>query len=93
MRKTGMESLCSLDSDHHINHRNTSDLPPLQLSQEQRELGGHVDGSGGRRLPGPAQSTTRRNDRVWVRWGQGWERWIEPAADDLYDKPAYRWRA
>ena len=40
------------NSHQRVDHRNPSDLPPLQLSQEQRELGCHVHGSSERRLPG-----------------------------------------
>jgi hypothetical protein len=59
------------NSYHDVDHRDPVDLPPLQLSQEQREPGCHVDGSGESRLPVPAQSATDQQNVVWVRWGQG----------------------
>jgi hypothetical protein len=47
-------------SHHDIHYSDAVDLPSLQLSQEQRELGRHVHGSGRSRQPGPAQPATER---------------------------------
>jgi hypothetical protein len=59
------------NADYHINPGHTSDLPPLQFSQEQRELGCHADGSGRRKPPGPAQLATKTNNVMRLRRGQG----------------------
>jgi len=49
----------------------------FQLGPEQRELGRHVDGSGKRRLPVPAQSITKRDNGGPVKgMGKDSESWI-----------------